>query len=107
MEDPGTKGVKYEVTAKEQCLLDNLAKLEHLRWNASHEIMGYTPMPSSVPPNERGCNESRMWHNCLVPWEDLDAESDMISYIKDYKAFDFAVVETTIDECRKCLNTND
>ena len=102
-----TKGVNYAVEEQEQKLLDNLAKLEHLRWKASHEVMGYTPMPSSVPSNERGCDETRGWHNCLIAWEELDAESDKISYVEDYKAFDYAVVETTIDERRKSLEKND
>lgn len=101
------KGVKYPVEAREQILLDNLAKLEHLRWNASHEVMGYIPMPLSVPSNDRGCDETRGWHNCLIAWEELDAESDKISYVEDYKAFDYAVVETTIDERRKLLENND
>jgi hypothetical protein len=102
-----TKGVKYAIGEREQTLLDNLAKLEHLRWNASHEVMGYTPMPSSVPSNDRGCDETRCWHNCLICWEELDGESDKISYVEDYKAFDYAVVETTIDERRKLLEKND
>lgn len=96
------KEVQYtDLESKEQLLMDNLAKLEHLRWNASHELLGYTPMPSSVPNEERGCDEAKVTHNCLVDWEDLDVESDRISYINDYKIFDYGVVETTIDIYRR------
>lgn len=101
------KGVKYAVGEREQTLLDNLARLEHLRWSASHEVMGYIPMPLSISSKDRGCDETRGWHNCLIAWEELDAESDKISSVEDYKAFDYAVVETTIDERRKLLENND
>lgn len=96
------KFVTYtELDAKAHRLMDNLAKLEHLRWNASHEILGYTPMPANVPNQERGCNEGHVQHNCIVDWEELDAESDRIDYISDYKIFDYGVVETTIDIYRR------
>ena len=78
-------------------LMDNLAKTEHMRWNASHEVLGYTKMPDSVPDGERGCDERRITHNCLVTWEQLDDEADRIDYINDYKIFDYSVVETTIN----------
>lgn len=90
-----------EMSASQQTLMDNLAMLEHLRWNASHEILGYSPMPNDVPDSKRGCNETLAWHNCLIPWEALDAESDKVSYIKDYKIFDYSVVETTMEIYRK------
>jgi hypothetical protein len=104
--DETPKKVKYyELGAKEQLLMDNLAKLEHLRWNASHEVLGYTPMPLSVK-KDRGCNEALVTHNCLVAWEDLDAESDRIDYIKDYKIYDYGVVETTIDIYRRAKDSD-
>ena len=96
------KKVRYiDLGPKEQLLMDNLAKLEHLRWNASHEILGYTPMPLSVENKYRGCDEAKITHNCLIDWEDLDDESDRIDYINDYKIFDYGVVETTIDIYRR------
>ena len=96
------KEVQYtDLEPKEQLLMDNLAKLEHLRWNASHEVLGYTPMPSSVPDKLRGCDEVRITHNCLIDWEKLDDESDRIDYINNYKIFDYGVVETTIDIYRR------
>lgn len=46
-------------------ILDNLAKTEHLRWNASHEILGYV-----YEPNEK--DEIRLKHDCLKIWDELD-----------------------------------
>jgi len=101
------KEVHYtDLESKEQLLMDNLAKLEHLRWNASHEVLGYTPMPAYVPNNERGCDEAKVTHNCLIDWEDLDNESDKIDYIRDYKIYDYGVVETTIDIYRRDKEKN-
>lgn len=103
--DETPKKVQYnDLGTKEQLLMDNLAKLEHLRWNASHEVLGYTPMPLSVK-KDRGCNEAMVTHNCLIAWEDLDVESDRIDYIKDYKIFDYGVVETTIDIYRRAKDS--
>lgn len=95
------KEVKYELEPKDQLLMDNLARLEHVRWNASHEVLGYIPMPDTVPNEKRGCDETTATHNCLVSWEELDAESDKVSYVKDYKIYDYGVVETTIDIYRR------
>lgn len=96
------KEVHYtDLEPKDQLLIDNLAKLEHLRWNASHEVLGYTSMPDAVPDIERGCDETSITHNCLIDWEELDKESDRISYINDYKIYDYGVVETTIDIYRR------
>lgn len=94
----------------EKKLLSNLAKLEHIRWNASHEAMGYSFLPINRLP-ERCCDETLMLHNCLCPWESLDYETSQVSYIKDYKSFDYGVVETTIYEkmksiCYYCRNSN-
>lgn len=78
------------LTVEENKLMLNLAKCEHLRWNAAHEMLGYVN-------NDGGheCDELRKRHNCLKPWQDLDAESDAVDYIDDYKVFDFGVVETS------------
>ncbi len=86
--------------AKEQLLMDNLARLEHLRWNASHEVLGYTALDTKVV-NGHCCHEDRMMHNCLLPWENLDKESDQTTWVDDYKVFDYGVVETTIDIYRR------
>lgn len=98
-----------KLSEKQQLLMDNLAKLEHLRWNASHEILGYTTLPDEV--KERRCNEVLFVHNCLRPWEELDKESSEKTEenkkiaekegetkydYENYKKYDYAVVETTI-----------
>jgi hypothetical protein len=111
-------------------LILNLAITEHLRWNASHEMLGY----------KRGdtTDEKRQLHNCLVDWNDLKEVSERacneakervhkgqfwdyelskqlkseypnckekvkayILYMPDYKKYDFAVVETTISLLKK------
>ena len=79
----------------ENRMILNLAMLEHLRWSASHELLGYIA-------NDSGCStdERTMRHNCLRPWHELDAESQAMSshdWKCDYKSYDFAVVETSID----------
>lgn len=40
-----------------------LAQTEHLRWIASHEIIGYIYSPEK--------DELRLHHNCLVPWQEM------------------------------------
>lgn len=81
-----------ELSNDENEIILCLAQLEHLRWNAAHELMGYVF-------NEGGkeCNERTMRHNCLCSWDKLDKQSDMITdWNCDYKKYDFCVVDTTI-----------
>lgn len=84
------------LTDFENRVLLNLARTEHLRWNASHEMLGYAP----APDGQHGCDERTRQHNCLRPWEELDAESRAVAqaehWAADYKAFDFGVVDTTL-----------
>lgn len=80
------------LSERENELILHLAMLEHLRWNAAHELMGYTF-------NEGGtsCDERTMRHNCLCPWHQLDTQSSLQkSWPCDYKKYDFCVVDTTI-----------
>lgn len=58
----------------------NLAICEHLRWCASHEMTGYVW-------GEKDDN-LRKTHSCLKPWQDLT---------KDYQAYDYQVMDRTID----------
>lgn len=77
---------------KENEIILRLAQLEHLRWNAAHELMGYVF-------NEGGtsCDERTMRHNCLCPWDKLDVQSNLQKgWPCDYKKYDFCVVDTTI-----------
>ena len=79
-----------KLSAPEMKLMLNLAMCEHLRWNAAHEMLGYQN-------NTKGhsCDERLKMHNCLKDWQELDKETDAVDYIKDYKLYDFGVVETS------------
>lgn len=81
-----------ELSEKENEIILHLAQLEHLRWNAAHELMGYVF-------NEGGtsCDERTMRHNCLCPWNRLDMQSNMITdWPCNFKKYDFCVVDATI-----------
>ena len=85
-------GITYPLLSlSENRLMLNLAMCEHLRWNAAHEMMGYVNNKS----DKHNCNELTKKHNCLKPWQELDAESNAVGY--DYKLFDFGVVETSFN----------
>lgn len=73
------------LTEEENKLLLNIAITEHLRWVASHEMMGYT-----VNNSEHRCNEKSKQHNALRPWHELDKESP------SYKMSNYGVLETTL-----------
>lgn len=84
------------LTSRENLIIRHLAWLEHMRWNASHEILGYQLTQDGDPHR---CDERKRRHNCLRPWEQLDEEARLASTpdeTKDYKANDYCVVDTTI-----------
>jgi len=63
-------------------LLVTLAQTEHLRWNASHEVLGYTEA------NKEGeKDEARLKHGCLRPWQELKDET---------KSYDYDVVDVSL-----------
>lgn len=84
------------LTTKENQMILNLARLEHLRWNASHEMLGYTKAIGSL----HGCDERTRQHNCLRPWQELDKEGKIVTQLEgwtaDYKSYDFCVVDNSI-----------
>jgi hypothetical protein len=83
------------LTKQENSIILNLARLEHLRWNASHEMLGYTKAREDL----HRCDERTREHNCLRPWQELDDESSATLNSKwpcDYKKYDFSVVDTSI-----------
>lgn len=86
-------GIIYpRLSPQENEIILNLARLEHLRWNAAHELLGYV-----FNPDAPCCDERTMRHNCIVPWNKLDWQSDLVTdWACDYKKFDFCVVDTTI-----------
>ena len=63
-------------------VLEVLAQTEHLRWVASHEILGYK---DDDDLNSR--DEARLLHGCLKPWHDL---STLI------KSYDYNVVDVSL-----------
>lgn len=70
-----------------------MAQTEHLRWNASHEILGYVF-------DKNGKNEIRLRHDCLTDWANLNEET---------RSYDNNVVDITfgiIDPKNKIM-TND
>ena len=68
--------------ANVQKVLDVLAQTEHLRWNASHEILGYKG--NEV---EGYKDEARLVHGCLRDWDEL----------KDItKSYDYNIVDVSL-----------
>ena len=88
--------IKYPLLSKkENDVILNLARLEHMRWNASHEMLGYTKAHMGL----HCCDERTREHNCLRPWQELDDESRATlssDWPCDYKMFDFCVVDNSI-----------
>lgn len=69
--------------------LVNASVCEHLRWNASHLMMGYTKMSG---PDFKGssCDEKKRQHLCIVDWNELPS-------VPDYKMYDYMVVKTSVN----------
>ncbi len=63
-------------------ILNTLAQTEHLRWNASHELLGFIG-----DENLRTKDEIRLIHGCLTDWDKLTQE--IKSY--DYNVVDFSL----------------
>lgn len=68
--------------------LINASICEHLRWNASHQMMGYVTMTDEVRKQTIGtCNIRKKQHNCIIAWEELD---------KQTQSYDYYVVRTSV-----------
>ena len=92
--------IKYpKLLQTENDIILNLACLEHIRWIASHEMLGYTP-PLDPADYDHSCNERTREHNCIRPWQELDDESRIVTekegWTCDYKTYDFIVVDNSI-----------
>ncbi len=85
-----------EINNEVTILMTNLAKCEHLRWNAAIEMLGYTQNKE----DRSACNLTTMEHNCLASWEDLleiwEEFKGKRQYC-EYWQYDYNVVETSID----------
>lgn len=68
-------------TAKVE-ILEHLAVCEHLRWEASHLMLGYRPTSGEKD------NEKKL-HNCILPYKQLDEST---------KHYDWLVVKNSIAE---------
>lgn len=68
--------------------LYNVSICEHLRWNASHIMLGYVPMTDEVQKLISGtCDEVTKQHSCIKDWKELDCET---------QGYDYEVVKTTV-----------
>lgn len=80
--------------------LYNVAICEHLRWNASHLMMGYVPMTADVKKQIDGtCDERTKQHTYIVDWNQLPCGT---------QGYDYSVVKTTVQIARNtiCKTTN-
>lgn len=64
-------------------ILNVLAQTEHLRWNASHELLGYIQKGT---PDDR--DEIKLHHSCLTSWENLPPKT---------QSYDYNVVDVTLN----------
>ena len=67
-----------------QQVMNVLAQTEHLRWCASHEILGYT-----VGDNPKHKDEARYLHGCMRSWTELP---------EDIQSYDFNAVDVSLAE---------
>lgn len=68
--------------------LYNVSICEHLRWNASHMMLGYIPITEEVEKLISGsCDEVTKQHSCIVDWNELK---------RDIQGYDYEVVKTTV-----------
>ena len=76
----------------QRALFDNLAKCEHLRWNASMELMGYqaAPIPATSRENKRDYVKQR--HACLVSCQRLESVPVLSATIK----YDYTVTDVSL-----------
>lgn len=64
-------------------VLDTLAQTEHLRWNASHEILGYQD-----EGDEKFKDEAKLLHGCIKNWNELSTRT---------QSYDYNVVDVSLD----------
>lgn len=74
---------KEEIDSSIERILRVLAQTEHVRWNASHEILGYEIHEDGIKAKD----ESLQKHGCMTGWEKLDEKT---------RSFDCNVVDVTL-----------
>lgn len=80
--------------AKLARLLTNVAKLEHLRWVSSHEVMGYEGSDEiNEEENEITKKLVRLapWDKLVARWEESGRKPEL-----EYRQYDYLVVNTSI-----------
>ena len=95
-------------------VLEVLGETEHLRWNAFHFVMGYSPMSTEefdrraeiyrkcvskgLPGIRLSKDAENRTHACLIPWDELDDLSERENSVTgrkvDYKQYDINNVLT-------------
>lgn len=75
----------FEEQMKNKEILENLAKGEHLRWNAYSFANGWRTM-QDIQKQEKSKNALLKLHSCLVDWDGLEAVSR--KFKKDFKETD-------------------
>ncbi|MCX6252526.1 MAG: hypothetical protein NTX61_17465 [Bacteroidetes bacterium] len=80
--------------------MENLAKEEHLRWNALHFANGWNTWELNEIPGNATSNkdEVRKLHACLVSWEDLTHVKERFK--EDYYAYDYENVSNIFELIR-------
>lgn len=73
-----------EIDPRISRFLTVMAQTEHLRWNASHEILGYVY-------DKAGKDEIRLHHDCLTDWENL--EDSVRSYDNNVVDLTFGIID--------------
>ncbi len=72
-----------------QRVMDVLAQTEHLRWVASHEILGYQEYLPRDPEDPGKKDEARLLHGYMCDWNMLSTET---------KSYDYNAVDVSISE---------
>jgi len=77
--------------------LENLAKGEHLRWNALYFTNGWSTWSLNDIPGESTSNkdQDRKLHACLVDWDDLSRVKERFD--EDYYQYDYENVLSIFD----------
>lgn len=82
------KSLHYTLSNGDECepavqkILRTLAQTEHIRWNSSHELLGYV---REGEPGHR--DEVKMQHGCITEWHNLSEE---------LQSYDCNVVDVTL-----------
>lgn len=74
--------------------LDNLARQEHLRWNAFHYASGWTSWPLSPTGDAKKAKDLKnKRHACLVSWDELEAVTRHFNQNPTYQQLDYEQVK--------------